>query len=228
MDNNKETIKSLELKIKLLEIENQKLFSIIELNNKEIEQIKSIIKSFSEKDSPLTEHFISNNTLNSYNKVINLEFEWKVNDKGYLTHDMKTVKKISGGESWNCTSLGNKSLIKGKINKWKIQIIKLIGSITFGIVPKGIDINGVNNWMKGYITCSGNFYKHNLGVCSKPHTLIVGEGSILETIVDLEKGVLSFSMNGNNLGIFCDNIIKDIEYIPFLDIYNEGTEVRLL
>ena len=104
----------------------------------------------------------------------------------------------------------------------------MIGSITFGIVPKGIDINGVNNWMKGYITCSGNFYKHNLGVCSKPHTLIVGEGSILETIVDLEKGVLSFSMNGNNLGIFCDNIIKDIEYIPFLDIYNEGTEVRLL
>ncbi len=82
--------------------------------------------------------------------------------------------------------------------------------------------------MKGYITCSGNFYKHNLGVCSKPHTLSAGEGSILETIVDLEKGVLSFSMNGNNLGIFCDNIIKDIEYIPFLDIYNEGTEVRLL
>ena len=81
MDNNKETIKSLELKIKLLEIENQKLFSIIELNNKEIEQIKSIIKSFSEKDSPLTEHFISNNTLNSYNKVINLKFEWKVNEK---------------------------------------------------------------------------------------------------------------------------------------------------
>ncbi len=37
MDNNKETINSLELKIKLLEIENQKLSQILELNNKEIE-----------------------------------------------------------------------------------------------------------------------------------------------------------------------------------------------
>ena len=36
MDNNKETIKSLELKIKLLEIENKKMSSIRELNNKEI------------------------------------------------------------------------------------------------------------------------------------------------------------------------------------------------
>ena len=82
--------------------------------------------------------------------------------------------------------------------------------------------------MKGYIACSCNFYKHNLGVVIKPHTLSVGEGSILETIIDLEKGVLSFLMNENNLGIFYDNIIKDIEYVPFLDIYNEGTEIRLL
>ena len=62
---------------------------MIEVNNKEIEQIKSILKSLSEKDSS------------------------------------KTVKKISGNESWNCSSLGNKSLIKGKINS--IKILKAIG-----------------------------------------------------------------------------------------------------
>ncbi len=41
-------------------------------------------------------------------------------------------------------------------------------------------------------------------------------------------GKLSFSLNGENVGVFCDNIIKDIEYVPFLDIYSEGTKVRLL
>ena len=82
--------------------------------------------------------------------------------------------------------------------------------------------------MKGYITCSGNFYRHNLGVITKPHTISAGEGNILETIIGLEKGELSFAINWNNLGIFCDNITRDIEYTPFLDIYKEGSEIRLL
>ena len=54
------------------------------------------------------------------------------------------------------------------------------------------------------------------------------EGNIIEIIADLDRGELSFSLNGNNLGIFCDNIIKDIEYVPFVDFYKEGTEIRLL
>jgi len=54
------------------------------------------------------------------------------------------------------------------------------------------------------------------------------EGNIIEIIVDLDRGELSFSLNGNNLGIFCDNIIKDIEYVPFVDIHNEGSEIRLI
>ena len=125
-------------------------------------------------------------------------------------------------------AFGDKNLVQGKINKWKIQLTKHTGDIVFGIVPKGIDINGIENWKKGYITCSGNFYKHNLGVFATFAKHNTTEGNIFEVIVDLEKGELSFSANGINLGIFCQNIIKDIEYLPFVDIENEGTEITLL
>ena len=221
-----DAIKSLELKIKLLEIENQKLSSTIELNKKEIEQYKSLIASLSENNSLNNPN--NDITPNPEGKVVNLVFGWKINDKAHLSNDSKTVKKIAGGNCWNCTALGDKSLVQGKINKWKIQLTKQTGNIVFGIVPKDTDKNGINNWKKGYVTCSGNFYKHNLGVVSSFVKHDTTEGNIFEVVVDLEKGELSFSANGVNLGIFCHNIIKGIEYAPFVDLVNEETEITLL
>jgi len=115
MEGPKENMNSLEIKIKLLEIENQQLKSNLESKDKEIEQLKSLIKSL-----------IPNITItpNLADKIINLNFGWKINDKATLTEDLKTIRKISGGGGWNCSAFGDKSLIKGKINKFKIQIIK--------------------------------------------------------------------------------------------------------
>ena len=45
MESPKENMNSLEIKIKLLEIENQQLKSNLESKDKEIEQLKSLIKS---------------------------------------------------------------------------------------------------------------------------------------------------------------------------------------
>ena len=45
MESNKEINKFLETKLKLLEIENQKLQANIEANNREIEQIRLLLKS---------------------------------------------------------------------------------------------------------------------------------------------------------------------------------------
>ena len=157
-----------------------------------------------------------------------MNFGWKINDKATLTEDLKTIRKISGGGGWNCSAFGDKSLIKGKINKFKIQLIKVIDRFVFGIIPKGTNINGINNWKKGYVTNSGNFAKHNLGVYTEFLKKTASEGNIIEIIADLDRGELSFSLNGNNLGIFCDNIIKDIEYVPFVDIHDEGSEIRLI
>ena len=225
MESNKEINKFLETKLKLLEIENQKLQANIEANNREIEQIRLLLKS-SGNDS----YSLSASTPNPDDKIINLNFNWKINDNAKITNDLKTVTKVSGGNKWNCSTIGDKSLIKGKINKWKIQLTKMSGYIVFGIVPKGIDtsVNTIDNWKKGYVTNSCNFAMHNLGVCKEFKKHQASEGNIFEIIVDLNRGELSFSVNGNNFGIFCDNIIKDIEYLPFLDIINEGTEVTLI
>ena len=219
MESPKENMNSLEIKIKLLEIENQQLKSNLESKDKEIEQLKSLIKSLIPN---------INITPNLNDKIINLNFGWIINDKATLTEDLKTIRKISGGEAYNCSAFGNKSLIKGKINKFKIQLTKVTSDILFGIIPKGTNINGINNWQKGYATCSINFGKHNLGVFTEFAKKEAKEGSIIEIIADLDRGELSFSLNGNNLGIFCDNIIKDIEYVPFVDIWKEGSEIRLL
>ena len=219
MESPKENMNSLEIKIKLLEIENQQLKSNLESKDKEIEQLKSLIKSLIPN---------INITPNLNDKIINLNFGWIINDKATLTEDLKTIRKISGGEAWNCSAFGNKSLIKGKINKFKIQLTKVTSPILFGIIPKGTNINGINNWQKGYITSSNIFAKHNLGVYTEFAKKEAKEGSIVEIIADLDRGELSFSLNGNNLGIFCDNIIKDIEYVPFVDIRKEGSEIQLL
>ena len=111
METPKDNLNSLEIKVKLLEIENQQLISTIESKNKEIEQLKSLIKSLIPN---------INLTPNLDNKIINLNFGWKINDKATITEDLKTIRKISGGEMWNCSAFGDKSLIKRKINKFKM------------------------------------------------------------------------------------------------------------
>ena len=68
-------IKSLELKIKLLEIEKQKLSSTIQLNEKEIDQYKSLIKSLSENNSLNNQN--QGITPNPDDKVINLNLGGK-------------------------------------------------------------------------------------------------------------------------------------------------------
>ena len=161
-------------------------------------------------------------------KIVNLKFGWKINNNTQITNDLKTIKKVAGGSYWNCSDVGDICLINGKINKWKIQLRKHTGDIVLGIVPKGIDLNTIDNWKKGYVTCSSNFGKHTLGVRTKFADCQAGEGNIMEIIANLDIGEISFCLNRKNLGIFCDNIYKDIEYVPFIDIHHEKTEITLL
>ena len=117
METSENVIKSLEVKIKALEIENQKLASTIELNNKEIKEYKSLIQS-------LRPQITANSNINN---EIELIFKWIVNELRNkllweLKNDFKTIKKISGDNEFNCTAIGDTCLIKGKINKWKIKV----------------------------------------------------------------------------------------------------------
>ena len=51
---------------------------------------------------------------------------------------------------------------------------------------------------------------------------------IVEIIVDLEKWKVSFILSGTDLGIYCEDISKNIDYVPFIDIYYIGTEISLI
>ena len=226
MESPQNIIKSLEVKIKALEIENQKLALTIDLNNKEIKEYKSLIQSLS-----------TNKTANSeLNNEINLKFRWKASDTRRkllceIKNDSKTIKKISGNGSENCTVIGDICLIKGKINKWKIQVDNINNDpphILFGIVPENVDLNGIHNYKTGYATNFSNFNKYNLGVWNENYHHKGKKGDIIEIIVDLEKGQLSFILNDIDLGIFCDNIDKNINYVPFVEMIYVGTEISLL
>ena len=223
MEPNKEKLNSFQAKIKLLEIENQQLLSTLETKNKEIEQLKSLIKSLIGND------FNSNLTPNPDDNIVNLKFSWIKSENASISKGLNIAKKVSGVQKWNCSCFGDKSLIKGKINKWNLQLSRMTGDgFVFGIIPKGTDINEIDNWKRGYATCSCNFAKHNLGEWTEFAKLQAKEGNIIEIIADLDRGELSFSINGKNLGIFCNNIIKDIEYVPFIDIHKEESEIILV
>ena len=226
METSENVIKSLEVKIKALEIENEKLASTIELNNKEIKEYKSLIQSL----RPL-------NTANSnINNEIELIFKWKVSELRSkllceLKNDFKTIKKISGDNIWNCTAIGDTCLIKGKINKWKIKVNNINPNpshLLIGIIPSNIDLNGINNNQKGYCTNFDNFNPHNLGNYTATLNFRGKKDDIVEIIVDLEKGQLSYSLNDIDLGVFCDNIDKSIDYVPFVEMFYIGTEITLI
>ena len=207
MEPKKDKFNSFEAKIKLLEIENQQLLSTLEAKNKEIEQLKSLIKSLIENNSLSVDSYLKY-TPNQDDNIVNLKFCWIKSENASISKDLKTAKKISGGQKWNCSCFGDKSLIKGKINKWKLQLSRLGGDgFIFGIIPKGININEIDNWKRGYSTCSCNFAKHNLGEWVEFAKLQAKEGNIVEINVDLDRGELSFSINGKNLGIFCNNTL---------------------
>ena len=102
MEDPQNTIKALELKIKSLEIENQKLASTIEINNKTIKNYKTLIQSYLMNNTPKSVQ------ANESNEIY-LKFKWKVSDVRKkliceLTNDSKGIKKI-GSVGWNCSAI---------------------------------------------------------------------------------------------------------------------------
>lgn len=217
--------KILELNIKNLEIENQRLLSMIESNNEAIKKYKSLILQNSANTTTLT-------PLNNNNEI-NLDFKWKASERTKkflceLKDNFKTIKKISGDNLHNCTIIGDKCLIKGKINKWKIKNINDKTHILVGINRSDIDLDGQNNWTCGYITNLDNMNIHNLGEYIAINNHKIKKNDIIGIIVDLDKGKLSYSINDTDFGVFCDNINLDIDYVPFIEMINVGSEITLV
>ena len=90
MEPNKEKLNSFQAKIKLLEIENQQLLSTLETKNKEIEQLKSLIKTLIGND------FNSNLTPNPDDNIVNLKFSWIKSENASISKGLNIAKKVSG------------------------------------------------------------------------------------------------------------------------------------
>ena len=224
MESAQNLAKILELNIKNLEIENQRLLSMIESNNEAIKKYKSSILHNSANTTTLT-------PLN--NNEINLEFKWKASEKTKkflceLKDNFKTIKKISGDNLHNCTIIGDKCLIKGKINKWKIKNRNDKTHILVGINRSDIDLNGERNYKYGYITNLDNMNKNNLGKYTEINNHKIKTNDIIGIVVDLDKGILSYSINDTDFGVFCDNIDLDTDYVPFIEMINVGSEITLV
>ena len=220
----KDVNKTLELNIKSLEIENQRLLSMIELNNEAIKKYKSLISQNPSNTDQLTP---------SITDEIDFKFKWIASERTKnflckLKDDFKTIEKIAGDTLHNCTVIGDKCLIKGKINKWKIKNKNNKTHILFGINRADVDLNGERTYQSGYITNLDNMDKHNLGVYTAINLIKVKPNDIIGIVVDLKEGKLSYSINDIDLGVFCDNINLKVDYVPFIEMINVGSEITLV
>ena len=177
-------------------------------------------------------------SIKSFGGLSNLkEFKFKFMDGFNYTLDKKGLKaiKTSGGDSWNCTIIGNKEIPKNRIVRWKIklnnfQIKNNSWNVLIGIGPKNI-ANAPNFYNSCWTFICGN---SQLSLKSGSQTVYTDQtqklniGDIVEVIVDRIKGDLSFEVNGKNLGSTGVKIPKDMELFPIVLINDENQSVEIV
>jgi len=217
IENNIRDINILDENIKKIK-ENQHINMDFGLNDEEIKNILSVIKSFG--DIFDGEDF---------------KFKFKEGSNYTLNNNGLIATKTNGGDGWNCTILGNRKIPKNKISKWKIRInnfqIKQNGwNILIGIGP-----NNVKNELCFYNYCwtfiCGN---SQLSLKSGNHSKYTGEykklnkGDIIEVIVDRKEGNLSFGVNGKNYGLTNVKIPENEELYPVVLINDQNQTVEIV
>ena len=165
----------------------------------------------------------------------NFKFKFKSGTNYTLSNNNLVATKTSGGDSWNCTIIGDKEIPKDKISKWKIKINNFkIKFNNWGILI-GIGPNNPNNeeyFNRRCISficgksklCIKSRYDENYNNKSGK----LKEGDIIEVIVDRKLGNLSFSVNGDNYGIAYSNIEKEETLYPIVMINDENQIVEII
>ena len=213
----------------------------IENNINENNKINDIIKNNDSNDTKDIKFSISeidiNNVL-SFIKEIGLnnptKFKWKSGPNYILSNNDLIASKNSGGNNLNCNILGN-ILPKNKRNKWKIKLKKFTKNncdwnVLIGVAPSNINQNEENLYQKTWTLICGSL---NVSIKSGSQTNyknnkdILKEGGIVEVFMNTITGELSFSVNGENLGVAC-KIPLDIDLSPFALIKHEGDSLEIL
>ena len=211
-----ETFKNIRNKLNQKETELIKKYGVQEKNT-EYDQLKIVLKK--EIENILFERYT---------------FKWN-NGSNYTLDDNKLVaEKTSGGNSWNCSILGDKPLPKNSVVSWKIKIkkFKLNSSnswnILIGVAPDNLaqkEENLYNNCWTFICGCSQLSIKS--GSETKYKTGKLKANDVVEVKMDTSKGNLSFAVNENDYGIAC-NITQKENLYPIVMIYDEGNSIELI
>ena len=165
-----------------------------------------------------------------------LKFNWKNGPNYSLSKNNNIATKISGGNFYNCNILGNIILPKNKISKWKIRLNKFLMNsnnswdILIGVGPSNLNQNKSDLYYETWTLICG--YPAVSIKSGNPNYVYQGksklkEGDIVEVILDMIKGELSFNVNDTLYGFAC-KIPMDIDLSPFVLIYDEGESIELI
>ena len=172
-------------------------------NEEEINKLLSTIKSLGNIS------FIAEKYTFKFNP--NLGTNYKISENGLIA-----TKKKQEFDDWDCAILGDTEIPKNEISKWKIKLKYICDykmnswSILIGIGPNYDGSKNFHHKCWSFICgeCSiNNKNKVSRSIMNKTR---LKSGSVIEVIVDRPKGNLSFVVNGNNCGIVCNEIPKDV------------------
>ena len=167
-------------------------------------------------------------------KTLN-SLKWKNGPNYKLSKNNLIAIKESGGDTWNCSILGDFILPKNKIIKWKIKLNKFScrsGNgwyILVGVGPSNLDQNSTDNYNYCWTFICGGYGLSLKSGSSKDFcgNKKLKEGDIIEVIMNNINGELSFSVNDFNCGV-ASTIPLDIDLSPVVLIHDQGDSIELL
>ena len=182
------------------------------------------------------EVIIHNQQLFDSFKEKDLKFSFRKGTNYTLSNNGKIAEKTNGGNWWNCTIIGNIVIPKNKISKWKIKlnkfkITKKINTVNTFI---GIGPNNPQNENCFYEHCwslscgEPTIWKNKEEITFDDYPGNLKDGDIIEVIVDMIKGNLSFKINNTDYGLICSDIPTNEELYPVVIINDMNQIVEIL
>lgn len=203
-------------------------------NIKENKDVKIDVESFGELlKSRFSEIVEKVNEDDIYGEIF--KFKFKEGTNYIITNFGSIATKNEGGNTWNCTVIGNREIRKNKISRWKIRLNNFEIKHNSWNILIGIGPENINNETQFYVNCwSFICGSSQLSIKSANTTKYLNhsgklkKGDIVGVVVDREKGTLSFAINDVDYGIACNNIPLEDKLYPIVLINDVNQTVELL
>ena len=131
----------------------------------------------------------------------------------------KRVKK-TGEFGWDACVLG------GKCTKFSMKVNTPQNHIMIGFAPRTVKLNGLNHDSCGYFVCAENGALFSACHKDAPYACKFKSGSIVEC--KLENGNISFSVDGEDMGIAYSNVPSTPKLYPAFEVIHKGCELEFV